>query len=108
MKTDVHGLSTRKAEVLALVCTGATNGEIADALFVSVNTVETHVRELLVFTRCRNRTQLAAWGAQSGYAKALDQKATEIRGVNARCKRQATIARRPAVSRYRHRVEERT
>lgn len=69
MDTDPNGLSARKAEVLAHVCAGDTNGEIARALFISVNTVETYVRELLVHTGCGNRTQLAVWGAQHGYIK---------------------------------------
>ncbi|MGW4527723.1 response regulator transcription factor [Amycolatopsis sp. NPDC004378] len=43
-----HGLLTaRQREVLVLVAEGCTNAEIATALFVSIETVRTHVRHIL-------------------------------------------------------------
>ncbi|RYZ44478.1 MAG: DNA-binding response regulator [Chitinophagaceae bacterium] len=41
------GLSPRELEVLQRMAEGATNQEIADGLFVSVNTVKTHTLEVL-------------------------------------------------------------
>ncbi|ANO53231.1 hypothetical protein BA177_13250 [Woeseia oceani] len=40
------GISRREQEVLALLAEGRSNQEIADALFVSVNTVKTHLQSL--------------------------------------------------------------
>lgn len=40
------GISRREQEVLALLAEGRSNQEIADALFVSVNTVKTHLQNL--------------------------------------------------------------
>jgi two-component system, NarL family, response regulator NreC len=37
-----HGLSEREVEVLRLIALGHTNNEIAEQLFLSVRTVETH------------------------------------------------------------------
>jgi DNA-binding CsgD family transcriptional regulator len=40
-------LSTRESEVLKHVLDGKTSAEIADMLFISVNTVHTHRRNIL-------------------------------------------------------------
>lgn len=39
---DLSGLTTREREVVTLVADGRTNREVADALFLSVRTVESH------------------------------------------------------------------
>jgi DNA-binding CsgD family transcriptional regulator len=57
-------LSPREQEVLALVAAGRTNKAIAVALFVSPNTVKTHVASLLTKLRASRRVQLAAIAAQ--------------------------------------------
>ena len=54
-------LSQREVEVLRLVATGKSNREIADALYISLNTVATHVRNILTKTGCANRTEAAAY-----------------------------------------------
>lgn len=50
-------LSTREFELLELLRTGKTNREIGDALFISVNTVKTHLQHLYEKLDVRNRTQ---------------------------------------------------
>ena len=55
------GLSQRELEVLRLLATGKSNQEIAGALFISLNTVATHVRNILTKTGCINRTEAAAY-----------------------------------------------
>jgi DNA-binding NarL/FixJ family response regulator len=57
---EAIALSPREREVLALVAEGRTNKAIADALFVSPNTVKTHVTSLLHKLHADTRVQLAA------------------------------------------------
>ena len=59
-------LSHRELEVLRLLATGKSNQEIADALFISLNTVATHVRNILTKTGCINRTEAAAYALRHG------------------------------------------
>lgn len=57
-------LSPREKEVLALVAEGRSNKAIAETLFVSPNTVKTHVASLLTKLRVESRVQLAAIAAR--------------------------------------------
>ena len=59
-------LSPREREVLALVAAGQTNKAIAEALYVSPNTVKTHVTSLLHKLRADTRVQLAAIATRHG------------------------------------------
>lgn len=51
------GISKREYEVLELMASGLSNQEIADKLFVSLNTVKTHSANLFVKLEVRRRTQ---------------------------------------------------
>jgi two-component system, NarL family, response regulator LiaR len=51
------GISKREHEVLALMAQGLSNQEIADKLFVSLNTVKTHSSNLFVKLNASRRTQ---------------------------------------------------
>jgi DNA-binding NarL/FixJ family response regulator len=57
-------LSAREREVLALVAEGHTNKAIAEALFVSPNTIKTHVASLLTKLDAETRAQLAVIAVQ--------------------------------------------
>jgi DNA-binding NarL/FixJ family response regulator len=57
-------LSPREKEVLALVAEGRSNKAIAETLFVSPNTVKTHVASLLSKLHADSRVQLAALAAR--------------------------------------------
>ncbi|MTI60795.1 MAG: helix-turn-helix transcriptional regulator [Firmicutes bacterium] len=57
---DKFGLSTREAEVVNLVIKGATNQEIADSLFISINTVKKHLYKIFNKTNSASRTELIA------------------------------------------------
>jgi DNA-binding NarL/FixJ family response regulator len=65
-----HGkaeLSARETEVLGLICRGMSNLEIADDLFVSVNSVKTYVRQVYQKIEVNRRAQAVAWGLEHGY-----------------------------------------
>lgn len=51
------GLSIREVEVLKLMAEGMSNKEIADSLFVSLNTIKTHSSNLFVKMDVERRTQ---------------------------------------------------
>lgn len=59
-------LSDREREIAQLVRTGASNPEIAQALFLSRKTVERHVSNVLAKLGARNRAELAALLAREG------------------------------------------
>lgn len=52
-----HNLSKRETEVLALMGKGLSNAEIADTLFVSLNTVKTHSSKIFEKLEVKRRTQ---------------------------------------------------
>lgn len=51
------GISKREYEVLELIAQGLSNQEIADKLFVSLNTIKTHSSNLFMKLDARRRTQ---------------------------------------------------
>ena len=51
------GISKREYEVLELMSKGHSNQEIADKLFVSLNTVKTHSSNLFLKLDAKRRTQ---------------------------------------------------
>jgi DNA-binding NarL/FixJ family response regulator len=57
-------LTTREADVLALLAAGLTNKEIAARLYLSPRTVEKHVERILAKTNQPNRTALAAYATE--------------------------------------------
>ena len=59
-------LSPREGDVLQLVAQGATNKEISDSLFISENTVKTHLRNIMEKLHLANRSQAAAYAVQQG------------------------------------------
>jgi DNA-binding NarL/FixJ family response regulator len=60
------GISKREHEVLELMAKGLSNQEIADKLFVSVNTVKTHLANLFVKLEVSRRTQAVQRGKEWG------------------------------------------
>ena len=63
---EKDNMSPREDEVLQLVAQGATNKEIADSLFISENTVKTHLRNIMDKLHLANRSQAAAYAVKRG------------------------------------------
>jgi len=59
-------VSHRETEVLQLVAKGASNKEIANTLFISENTVKTHLRNIMDKLHLANRSQAAAYAIRAG------------------------------------------
>lgn len=58
-------LTHREAEVLKLICKEKNTREIADQLFISLHTVETHRANLLQKTGARNIAGLVKWAIEN-------------------------------------------
>jgi DNA-binding NarL/FixJ family response regulator len=60
-------LSLKEIEIVKLITKGMTSKEIADMLFVSPRTVETHRHNILKKLDFQNAAQLSSWAIEQGY-----------------------------------------
>ena len=74
-EVESDGLTPREREVLELVVTGATNREIAAALYISENTVNFHMKHILAKLHLKNRAQAVAYAIRSGLVTISDDEA---------------------------------
>lgn len=65
-ETSIEYPTPREIEVLKLISDGLTNMQIADKLFVSINTVRTHTKNLNIKLGTNSRTQAIAVGKEMG------------------------------------------
>lgn len=64
-KTLPNQLTKRENEVLALVASGKANKEIAEQLFISVKTVETHKTHILIKLGLNNNSELIRYAVKN-------------------------------------------
>ena len=60
-------LSDREGEVLRLIASGLSNAEVAERMFVTVETVKTYVARVLVKLGVRDRVQAVIRAYESGF-----------------------------------------
>lgn len=60
-------LTRREKEILACIAQGFTNKELADRLFVSQHTIDSHRKNLLMKFKVQNTAALIAQAAKSGF-----------------------------------------
>jgi DNA-binding NarL/FixJ family response regulator len=70
-------LSRREQEVLQLVANGLTTQQIADQLFTSRRTVETHRQNILEKTGAKNTAALVRYAISQGFLSGTDEVAPE-------------------------------
>lgn len=69
-RATLSQLTERELEVMRLVASGQTNAELAAALFLSEQTVKTHVSKILAKLGLRDRTQVVVAAYESGLVTA--------------------------------------
>lgn len=60
--------TAKETEVLREITAGLTNDEIAEKMYMSVNTVKKHIKSMTDKTGLKNRTQLAVEAMKTGFA----------------------------------------
>lgn len=61
------GLTERESEVLAHITQGRRTAEIAAAMYLSVNSIKTHTRNVFRKLGVSTRTEAALWGVDHGF-----------------------------------------
>ncbi len=67
-------LTEQEIEVVKLLAKGASNKEIAKALYIAENTAKVHVKNILGKLKLRNRQQIVAYAVQKGLVTEIDDK----------------------------------
>lgn len=68
-----EALTERELAVLRLVAVGASNQEISERLTISINTVKSHIRNILDKLQLENRTQAANYAIHRGLVFPTDR-----------------------------------
>ena len=61
------GLTAREVQVLTLITQGRTNREVADALYLSPNSIKTYVRTAYRKIGAASRSQAVSWAIRNGF-----------------------------------------
>ena len=65
-QSDSDTLTDRESDVLSLLAKGMTNKDIAQTLFLSVRTVEAHLRNIYGKLGVASRTEAVLWAVENG------------------------------------------
>jgi DNA-binding NarL/FixJ family response regulator len=63
-----QGLSAREVDVVGLIAMGLSNEQIAQTLFLSINSVKTYIRSAYRKIGVTTRSQAITWSVQHGFA----------------------------------------
>ncbi len=74
---DEHGLSGRESEILALICQGLSNIEIAQQTYIGINTVKTYIRSAYRKIGATSRSQAVIWGLSHGFEPTAEHRFIE-------------------------------
>ena len=66
---QIEELTTREMDVLNLICEGMRSKEIAETLFISVHTVESHRRNIMLKLNINNTSRLVKYALDHGLAR---------------------------------------
>lgn len=70
---EANPLSEREKDVLSLIACGLSNGDIAEKLFLSNETVKSHVKSILTKLHAKDRTQALVLALQAGFVTVPDR-----------------------------------
>ena len=71
MANEPENLTERELEVLRLVATGASNQQIARELFISVNTVKVHLKNVFAKLGVQSRTEATLYAIKEGWIEGV-------------------------------------
>ncbi len=66
-RTHVAKLTKREEEVMILLARAYTVNEVADKLFISAHTAETHRKNIMAKLRFKNKAELTLYAKENGY-----------------------------------------
>ncbi len=78
MVNETESLTERELEVLQLVATGASNRQVAQELFISVNTVKVHLRNIFAKLEVQSRTEATLHAIKEGWIEGVQLPEEEV------------------------------
>jgi DNA-binding NarL/FixJ family response regulator len=70
-RTGLAGLTPREVEVLSLIARGATTRQVAERLFITPKTAETHIERIYAKTGASTRSTATLFAMQQGLLDSL-------------------------------------